>query len=115
MAAAMLRAEFPGGSLNALVLDSENLVVVHANPRSLAPDDLADLFEEASLPLEHNEQYGVMRLARDIDGGVLVSSTGVLSDDWEPLPAESVTTVRLSDLRVTTEELPALTAGIATL
>jgi predicted glutamine amidotransferase len=115
MAAAMLRAEFPCGSLNALVLDNENLVVVHANPRSLAPDDLADLFEEASLPLEHNEQYGVMRLARDIDGGVLVSSTGVLSDDWEPLPAESVTTVRLSDLRVTTEELPALTAGIATL
>jgi predicted glutamine amidotransferase len=111
-AAALLRARFPSGSLNALALDGEHLVVVHANPRAVAPDELAELFQRAGLPDEHNETYGVMRLARAHDGGVLVCSTGVLGRGWEALPPESVTTIRLRDLSIVTSEIPAMTAEI---
>lgn len=114
-AAALLRREFPGESLNALALDGEHLVVVHANPRATAPDDLAELFQGARLPAEHNERYGVMRLARARDGRVVVCSTGVPGDDWEPLPAESVTTIDLADLSVSVAEIPLMTAGIPVL
>ncbi|GAA4395149.1 class II glutamine amidotransferase [Tsukamurella soli] len=103
-----LRSAFPLSSLNAVLLDRERLVVVHASARSsLAADDLETIAEIDGLPEEHNDDYFAMRWRHEPDGTVLVGSTGVASADWEALPAESVTTVGLDDRTWHTEQLDA--------
>lgn len=93
-----LRDAFPFASLNAILLDSEQMVVVHASAHSaLADDDVAEIAQLGGLPDEHNEDYFALRWKHGADGTVLISSTGVAGDGWESLPAESVTTVRLDD------------------
>lgn len=93
-----LREAFPLASLNAILLDREQLVVVHASARSILPDDdIAEIAELGGLPDEHNEDYFALRWKRSPDGTVLVSSTGVAGEGWQTLPAESVTSVRLDD------------------
>lgn len=93
-----LRKSFPLSSLNAFLLDREQLVVVHASARSVLPDDdIAEIAELGGLPDDHNEDYFALRWKRSSDGTVLISSTGVAGDGWETLPAESVITVRLDD------------------
>lgn len=107
-----LRELFPLASLNALILDREHLVVVHASATSILTDhDLARLaLLSATLPDEHNEDYFALRTRRGADGSVMVGSTGVAGEDWVPLPAESVTAIRLDDLSSATLEL----ASVAT-
>ncbi len=94
-----LRELFPLASLNALILDSEHLVVVHASATSILTDhDRARLAPlAAQLPDEHNEDYFALRSRTDADGSIMVGSTGVAGEDWAALPAESVTAIRLDD------------------
>ncbi|MFD5224771.1 class II glutamine amidotransferase [Microbacterium sp. NPDC058342] len=108
-----LRELFPLASLNALLLDREHLVVVHASATSILTDhDLARLAPLADLlPDEHNEDYFALRVRESADGTVMVGSTGVAGDGWEPLPAESVTTISLGDRSRTTVELAAVAAA----
>ncbi|UNK69978.1 class II glutamine amidotransferase [Microbacterium sp. H1-D42] len=103
----MLREKFPQVSLNALMLDGEQLIVVHASATSaLNDDDLGRMGPLAdSLPPGHNEDYFALRWREGVDGTVAVSSTGVAGDGWQPLPAESVTAIRLDDRSRTTIEL----------
>lgn len=109
-----LREAFPLSSLNAILLDREQLVVVHASARSVLPDDdLDEIAQLGGLPDEHNEDYFALRWKRSADGAVLISSTGVAGTGWTPLPAESVTTVRLADGTMRTESLDARHASPA--
>ena len=109
-----LREAFPLSSLNAILLDREQLVVVHASARSVLPDDdLDEIAQLGGLPDDHNEDYFALRWKRSDDGAVLISSTGVAGTGWAPLPAESVTTVRLDDGTMRTESLDARHASAA--
>ncbi|WP_313477526.1 class II glutamine amidotransferase [Microbacterium sp.] len=107
--AAMLRELFPLASLNALVLDEEQLVVVHASATSILTDhDLSRLAPLADvLPSEHNEDYFALRWRQSADGTIAVGSTGVAGAGWTALPSESVTSIRLADRSVSTLELAA--------
>ncbi|MFJ4044578.1 class II glutamine amidotransferase [Microbacterium sp. NPDC089987] len=107
--AAMLRDLFPLASLNALLLDDEELIVVHASATSILTDhDLSRLAPLADvLPSEHNEDYFALRWRAGADGTIAIGSTGVAGDGWTALPAESVTAIRLDDRSVSTLELAA--------
>lgn len=110
--ASMLRELFPLASLNALLLDDEELIVVHASATSILTEhDLSRLAPLADvLPSEHNEDYFALRWREGADGTIAVGSTGVAGHGWTPLPAESVTSIRLADRSVSTLELAALHA-----
>jgi predicted glutamine amidotransferase len=108
-----LRELFPLASLNALIIDAEHLVVVHASATSILTEhDLARLAPVAELlPDEHNEDYFALRIRETPDGTVMVGSTGVAGLDWEPLPAESVIAIRLDDRRRSTIGIASLLAA----
>ena len=108
-----LRELFPLASLNALIIDAEHLVVVHASATSILTEhDLARLAPVAELlPDEHNEDYFALRIRETADGTVMVGSTGVAGPDWEPLPAESVIAIRLDDRRRSTIGIAPLLAA----
>jgi predicted glutamine amidotransferase len=97
-AVAQLRALYPEASLNALVLGEGNLIAVHAHARSQLPAEDIDEITAADLPTEHLEDYFALRWARPGDGTVVIGSTGFGDLDWQPLPAESVTAISMSDL-----------------
>ncbi|WP_432536398.1 class II glutamine amidotransferase [Kineococcus arenarius] len=102
-----LREAFPGASLNAVLLSSDEVVVVHASERSPVP--LADLcasgLAPADLPRDHVEGYYRMSLLRRPDGAVVFTSAGIDTTGWEPLPPASITTVRLGTLQVRVRDL----------
>jgi glutamine amidotransferase len=101
-----LREAFPVSSLNAILLDREQLVVVHASARSvLLADDLEEIARLGGLQEEHTDDYFALRWRRTDDGSVLVASSGVAGADWDALPAESVTSIRLADRSVRSESL----------
>jgi glutamine amidotransferase len=96
-AASDLRRAFPLSSLNAILLTSEELIVVHANAHSVLTEEDVTEIMQFDLPDEHAEDYFALRWLRRPDGTILVGSTGVAEPDWLPLPAESVTTITLAD------------------
>jgi predicted glutamine amidotransferase len=102
-AVARLRHEFPLASLNAMVLTADLLVVVHASLDSIVPleEMRARGIRDEELPQGHVDDYFQMYWHRGPRGSVLFSSTGLDNDGWEPLPPESVTTVELATMRVT--------------
>jgi predicted glutamine amidotransferase len=102
-AVARLRHEFPLASLNAMVLTADLLVVVHASLDSIVPleEMRARGIRDEELPRGHVDDYFQMYWQRGPRGSVLFSSTGLDNDGWEPLPPESVTTVELATMRVT--------------
>jgi predicted glutamine amidotransferase len=112
-AASLLREAFPESSLNAILLDADQLIVVHASAGStLDAEDIAEILSY-DLPDEHAEDYFALRWKRKADGTVLIGSTGVAENDWEALPPESVTTIRLADGSATTQPLRLVDARVA--
>ncbi|UWF77989.1 MULTISPECIES: class II glutamine amidotransferase [Microbacterium] len=110
-----LREAFPLASLNALVMDAEQLVVVHASALSiLSDDDLGAIARLDRLPDEHNEDYYALRWTQDPDGTVRIGSTGVARPEWPAMPAESVTAIRLDDRTSVTVQLAGAEAPFAT-
>jgi predicted glutamine amidotransferase len=100
-AVAQLRQLYPDASLNALLLGEEQLVAVHAHASSrLVAEDIAEI-TAADLPSEHLEDYFALRWARPDDATVVIGSTGFGDLGWQPLPPESVTTISLRDLSMT--------------
>lgn len=101
-----LREVFPRASLNAILLDRTQLIVVHASARSILSDaDLHVIGEHPQLPDEHNEDYFALRWSHADDGTILIGSTGVAAAEWQALPAESVTAIDLADRSTSTLEL----------
>ena len=92
------------------LLDEASLIAVHASAHSrLHPDD-DELCRAAGLPQDHLDDYFALRIRRTAEG-VQIGSTGFGQVGWEPLPPDSVTTVRLADLSVTTEPLDVAAAA----
>lgn len=100
----VLAPRAPLASLNALLLDATSLVAVHASARSALPPEDTELCRAAGLPRDHLDDYFALRIRRT-PGGVQIGSTGFGRAEWEPLPADSLTTVALADLSVTTSPL----------
>lgn len=93
-----LRDRLPTSSLNALILTSTELIVVHASEHTPIPNNLLRrrLFVGDKLPREHDEHYYLLRMRQTKDS-LSVASTGVDETGWTDLPHESVTTIGLSD------------------
>lgn len=93
-----LREVFPLSSLNAILLDPDQMIVVRASAHStLSGRSLDEIALHDHLSDEHNEDYFALRWKRQPDGTIVIGSTGVAEFDWEPLPPESVTVIRLDD------------------
>lgn len=109
-----LRDAFPLSSLNAILLDREQMIVVRASAHSILSDrSLDEIALHPHLPDEHNEDYFALRWKRQEDGTIVIGSTGVAEFDWEPLPPESVTAIRLGDRTGTTIALHPEPAGLS--
>ncbi|MGV9799146.1 class II glutamine amidotransferase [Mycobacterium sp. NPDC003449] len=100
-AVAQLRPLYPAASLNALVLGEGQLIAVHAHAHSRLPEEDIEEITAANLPTEHLEDYFALRWARTAEGTLVVGSTGFGDLDWQPLPAESVTAISMTDLSMT--------------
>jgi hypothetical protein len=98
---AQLRPLYPQASLNALVLGEGQLIAVHAHAHSRLPDEDIEEITAANLPTEHLEDYFALRWARTAENTLAVGSTGFGDLDWQPLPPESVTTISMTDLSMT--------------
>lgn len=91
-AVADIRQECGLGSMNAMLLGPEALVVVHARAGSVPPVDI--LLETVGgdlslLPPEHTDQYYDLRYRSSADS-IVISSTGMPDASWTPLAEESV-------------------------
>jgi glutamine amidotransferase len=105
---AWLRELYPLASLNALVMSDTEYVAVHASSDSITPrDEFAALGRGTDLPPGHGEDYYRLSYQRTVDGAVVFSSTGIDRDGWTELANESVTTVDLRSLVISTRALPA--------
>jgi predicted glutamine amidotransferase len=94
---AQLRIEFPHASLNAVVLDGAQLVVVHVNSNAALPlEELQARGRTTPLPDGHDTGYYRMSWRTELDGTVLVTSSGLDTDGWTVLPADSITSVELA-------------------
>ncbi len=87
-----IRQECGLGSMNAMMLGPEALVVVHARAGTVPPVDI--LLETvggdpSQLPPEHTDQYYDLRVRSAADS-IVVSSTGMPDASWTPLAEESV-------------------------
>jgi predicted glutamine amidotransferase len=98
-AARELRQAYPTASLNAILLDAENAVVVHASARTMLSDEDVTMLRQLDLPDAHADDYYSLQWLTKPDGTVLIGSTGVAEAGWQPMPAESVITIRLTDGR----------------
>ncbi len=99
-----IRRECGPASMNAILLGSGVLAVVHASAGARPP--VADLLESVGgaqdrLPRGHLDRYYDL-VFRHVAGGVVVSSTGMPDESWEQLQPESVL---LFDLERSTFEI----------
>lgn len=90
-----LRDHYPHACLNALVSDGTTLIAVNINQLAHSPIE-ADGFDDEGreAPESHKIAYFPLR-ARLSDSAVIISSTGIGDDGWEPLAPESITEYRI--------------------
>lgn len=98
-----LRGAYPRASLNAIVMDSTQMIVVHSSSVADVPYDHFDscglLPEE--LPADHDESYYRIGMLAT-DHGVAFSSTGLDHSGWLGLPQDSLTVVDIDTVAVRT-------------
>ena len=82
-------------------------ILVSVSARSRLPDEDVAEITAADLPAEHLEDYFGMRWARSDEDRVVIASTGFGDLDWRPLESESVTSISMHDLSMST--LPLMT------
>lgn len=100
-----LRAAFPSASLNAMLLDPANLIVVHASSTARPPtDDIAARYPGmVGAPPDHGDAYFHLR-ARIDPHLIVVASTGMHTTDWVDLPPDTLLVAARADL--STRQLP---------
>lgn len=98
-----LRDINPRRSLNAMLLTPDSLVVIHASRGVPIPwKEFTSREALGSLPAAHDERYYRMHVRRRGDGSLVVASSGMDVSGWAELPDESVTTIDLASLSLTT-------------
>ena len=98
-AVSLLRARFPTASLNAMLLTSDRLYVVHASDGTGGPvRELTErLADRAPIPHDHLDRYFQMSYRIDQDA-IRIASSGMTEPGWSPLPADSVLVVDIDSL-----------------
>jgi predicted glutamine amidotransferase len=93
-------------SLNAVLLSSSSLVVVHgrAGLRPPREDLLAAVEKPEDLPPDHLEGYFRIRYRR-VDGDIVITSSGVAGGDWEEVPDDAILHIDLRDRSMTSHTL----------
>ena len=95
-ALADIRGACGPASLNAVLLSPASLVVVHGST-GLAPpreDLLAAVTRPEDLPADHLEGYFGLRY-RQVNGEIVIASSGLAREGWEDVPADSIVHVDL--------------------
>jgi len=106
-AVGVLRAAHPTASLNAVMIDEAEMVVVHAS--SSSPDPLEELLAEsgtADLPEGHETGYYQMYWRTEADGTVLIASSGLDTAGWTTLPHDSITIFDLTTGHMSLRRIP---------
>jgi predicted glutamine amidotransferase len=85
-------------SLNAVLLSSSSLVVVHGRAGLESPraDLLAAVARPEDVPPDHLERYFRLRYRR-VDGDVVITSSGVAGQGWEEVPEDSILHIDLDN------------------
>lgn len=107
-AVATLRALYPTASLNAVVMDARQMIVVHASTTAAVPYEHFDAsgLRPAELPADHNESYYRLGMLRTPQGALAFSSSGLDRSGWLMLPDETVTVVDVATMQVRVQPLP---------
>lgn len=102
-----LRQRFPIASLNAMVLDADQLVVVRSSSHAVVPREhfIERGIVDADLPPAHDGAYYDLRVRVGEDGSLAFASSGLDTTGWTDLPAESVTVVDIPTVTMKTSLL----------
>ncbi|MFG6446172.1 class II glutamine amidotransferase [Microbacterium sp. P07] len=91
-AVALVRSLYPSACLNAMLLDGDDLVVVHSSGTVAPP--LAAFSRRgtvgARLPVGHGDDYNLLSTAALRSGARVVATTGVDQTGWTPLANDTV-------------------------
>lgn len=103
-AVARLRAAYPSASLNAIVMNAEQMVVVHASSIASVPYEHFATCGLAphELPADHDESYYRIGMLRSADGAIAFSPSGLDRSGWVALPDDSMTVVDIDTAQVRT-------------
>lgn len=107
-----IRTAYPHASLNSVTLTPAELVVVNSSSAAPIPTWHFDAVPADQLPSHHDERYFTMRYQRLADGAFVVASAGLDVAGWTKLPQDSVTTVDLATIAVTTTALTPMAVGV---
>ncbi|WP_040156910.1 class II glutamine amidotransferase [Mobilicoccus massiliensis] len=109
----MLRERFPLASLNAIVLDADQLVAVRASTHAIVPTEhfVERGIVDDDLPPAHDEAYYDLRVRVGDDGSVAFASSGLDTTGWEDLPLDSVSVVDLATVTMRTRVLSTTATG----
>lgn len=108
----VLADRFPRSSLNAMLIEPDRLIAVHASSTATPPvDDVLALFPDPDhAPADHYDRYFRLRY-RVSEDGVVIASTGLTGTDWRPVPDNSLLVVERADATVREVALRARTAA----
>lgn len=106
-----IRTAYPHASLNSVTLTPTELVVVNSSSAAPIPTWHFDAVPPEHLPSHHDDRYFTMRYRRLATGAVVVASAGLDVAGWSELPQDSITTVDLATVAVTTTSLDRVPVG----
>lgn len=97
----LLARRFPRASLNAMLIDKDRLVAVHASSSAPPPVDdmLARYRDPDRAPVDHRDRYFRLRY-RVGNNAVVIASTGLTGTDWRPVPENSLLVVDRRDAAI---------------
>ncbi|HKH88597.1 MAG TPA: class II glutamine amidotransferase [Acidimicrobiales bacterium] len=102
-------------SLNAILLSSSSLLVVHGRAGLEPPRDdlLAAVARPEDVPPDHLEAYFRLRYRR-VDDSLVITSSGVAGQGWEQVPEDSIVQVDLHTREMSIHPFDSSTlAGVA--
>lgn len=106
-----IRTAYPHASLNSVTLSPDALVIVNSSSAAPIPTWHFDAVPAEHLPSHHDDRYFSMRYRRLADGAFVVASAGLDVAGWTELPQDSITTVDLPTLELSTVALELVPVG----
>lgn len=108
-----LREVFPTSSLNAFLLTTDELLIVHAASTAHVTEDTFRSYgiDPADLPIDHDDEYYNLRMLRQPNGTTVFASSGLDTAGWSHVPDDTVTRVDLASLDLTQRRIFGLTSA----